>query len=92
LTDEADSPLADLSEGDEVTVLAWRPAWAGTTRYCVRVTESGLEGWLPAAALRSTKTAISSVPTPPPSATARPETARAANVASRGRRFGERLS
>ena len=58
LTDDADRPLASLNDGAEVTILAWRPGWAGATRYCVRGTDSGLEGWLPAGYLRTTKAAI----------------------------------
>ena len=55
LTDTADRPLASLGDGTEVTILAWLPGSNGTTRYCVRVTDSGLEGWLPVGDLRGTK-------------------------------------
>jgi hypothetical protein len=72
LTDDADRPLANLSDGAEVTILAWLPGWAGTTRYCVRVTDSGLEGWLPVGDLRGTKAAISSPPAVPPPPVIRP--------------------
>jgi len=92
LTDDADTPLASLSEGAEVTIVAWRPGWADTTRYCVRVTDSGLEGWLPAGDLRGTKVAIPSPPAPPPPLAARPTVARAAKSEASGRRFGQHFS
>jgi hypothetical protein len=92
LTDDAERPLASLSEGAEVTIVAWRPGWAGTTRYCVRVTDSGLEGWLPARDLRGTKVAIPSPPAPPPPPAARPTVLRAAKSETSGRRFGQRSS
>ena len=90
LTDGAEKPLASLSEGAEVTILAWRPGWAGATRYCVRVMDSGVEGWLPAGDLRSTKDAISSPPAAPPPAAARPAALRAGESGKSGRRFGQR--
>ena len=91
LTDDADRPRALLSEGAEVTIVAWRPGWASTTRYCVRVTDSGLEGWLPAGDLRSTKAALSSPPAAPPPPAARPATLRAGDSGRSGRRFGQRI-
>ena len=92
LTDDAERPRGNLSEGDEVTVLAWRPGSADTTRYCVRVTDSGLEGWVPAAALRSTKAPIPSSSLAPVPANARCAAPRAPDGDTRGRRFGERSS
>ena len=83
LMDVADKPLASLGDGAEVTILAWLPGSAGTTRYCVRVTDSGVEGWLPVGDLRGTKVAISS-PAPPPAI--RP----ALGAEASGRRFGQR--
>jgi len=90
LTDDHERPLASLSEGAEVVILAWRPGWKGTTRYCVRLIDSGLEGWLPVSELRGTKDAISSPPaaTPPPAG--RSGALRAGESASSGRRFGQR--
>ena len=93
LTDDGgDRPLASLPEGAEVTVVAWRPGWAGTTRYCVRVSDSDLEGWLPVGDLRSTKAAIPSPSAAPPPAAARPTAARAAGSETSGRRFGQRAT
>jgi hypothetical protein len=54
--DEPDkTPLATLDDGVEVRILAWRPGWAGRTRYHVRTTLSGLEGWLLETNLRGTE-------------------------------------
>ena len=72
LTDGAERPLAGLGDGAEVMIVAWLPGWAGATRYCVRVTDSGLEGWLPVESLRGTKAAISSPPAVPPPPVGRP--------------------
>ena len=89
LTDDSGKrPLASLSDGAEVAILAWRPGWAGTTQYRVRATDSGLEGWLPVGNLRSTEAAISSAPTAPPPPAGRPATLR---VGESRRRFGQRL-
>src|SRR5213593_2248007 len=64
LTDEAGTrPLMSLGDGTEVAILAWRPGWAGATRYRVRATDSGFEGWLPVGNLRGTKAATA---LPPP--------------------------
>ena len=81
LTDHAGNALGSLSDGTEVAILAWRPGWAGTTRYHVRVADSRLEGWLPVGNLRSREVAV-------PSATA---TAAPPRVDSRTQRlFGQR--
>src|SRR5712692_1550313 len=90
MTDEAGTrPLTSLGDGTEVAILAWRPGWAGGTRYRVRATDSGLEGWLPVGNLRSTKAAIASVATalPPPVVGAAP--LRVGEGAESGRRFGQ---
>ena len=78
-----------LGDGTEVAILAWRPGWAGGTRYRVRATDSGLEGWLPVGNLRSTVAAVPSVPTtlPPPAVGAAP--LRVGEFAESGRRFGQ---
>ena len=89
LTDEAGKmPLESLGDGTEVAILAWRPALAGATRYRVRATDSGFEGWLPVGNLRGTKAAIPAsttavLPSPIDSAPAR-------IGESEGRRFGQR--
>ena len=77
LTDDSGKrPLATLGDGTEVAILAWRPGWAGTTRYRVRATASHLEGWLPVANLRGTETAVS----PAPAASPAPAVPRRAGV------------
>ena len=84
LTDDSGTrPLASLGDGTEVAILAWRPAWAGTTRYRVRATASGLEGWLPVGNLRSTEAVISPAPT---AAARRPAPVRAGESGEAGRR------
>ena len=88
LTDTADRPLATLGDGTEVTILAWLPGSADT-RYRVRVTDSGLEGWLPVGDLRG-KATITSPPAEPRPPVPRPALRAAASGSSR-RRFGQRL-
>jgi hypothetical protein len=73
------TPLASLDDGVEVSILGWRPGWSGNTRYRVRATLSGLEGWLPEASLRGTEVVV---PVAPP-------TPAVAEPAGSGRRFGE---
>jgi hypothetical protein len=59
LTDDGgQSRVGTLIDGTEVAIVAWRPGSANDTRYRVRATESGLEGWLPAINLRSTRVAV----------------------------------
>jgi hypothetical protein len=66
LTDDAgDKTLASLDEGTEVAIVAWRPNGASGARYCVRTTDSGVEGWLPVANLRGKELPIVP-PTPKP--------------------------
>jgi hypothetical protein len=91
LTDDAGQrPLATLNDGTEVSILAWRPSWAGKTQYRVHVTASGLEGWLSVANLRSTEAAISSPPTGPPPQAVRPAPLRGGKFGESGHRFGQR--
>ena len=89
LTDDSGKrALASLSDGTAVAILAWRPGWAGTTRYRIRATASGLEGWLPVGNLRHTEAAISpaaAVPAPVAAAPVRP-----GESENPGRRFGQR--
>ena len=56
------TPLATLPHGAEVEILGWQPRGAGGTRYSIRSSESGVEGWLGVESLRAPAP-------PPPSAT-----------------------
>jgi hypothetical protein len=88
LTDDGGkTPVANLGDGTEVAILAWRPGWSGNTRYCVRTTSSGVEGWLPVGNLRGTVVALApgAAALPPP--TARPAR-KAVPVASGSPRVG----
>ncbi|HWP67463.1 MAG TPA: hypothetical protein VNO26_16315 [Candidatus Limnocylindria bacterium] len=91
LTNEEETKvIASLADGVEVMVVAWRPRGATGTRYCVRSTRDGLEGWLAAASLRRTVAV-----TPPAAAGAGPgATTAPAAIASSPRdpksRFGRR--
>ena len=74
LTDDTGTtPLTSLPDGAEVAILAWRPGRGGATMYHVRVTDSGLEGWLPVGNLRGPLS--QAVPPPVPRS---PRTVRAA--------------
>jgi hypothetical protein len=80
LMDEPDkTSLGTVDDGVEVTILAWRPGWAGRTRYRVRSILSGVEGWLLEAHLRSSQSFV-------PVATA---TLPVEDSIGSGRRFGE---
>jgi hypothetical protein len=89
LKDDAEVARSSLSDGTEVEILAWRPRGFGETRYRVRSTGTGLEGWLAVANLRSTQAAIA-----PPDETAQSavgsDTRRGAAFADTRRRFGQR--
>ena len=92
LTDDAGKkPLASLGDGTQVAILGWRPGWAGTARYRVRATDSGLDGWLPVGNLRLTEAAIALAPTAPPLPAVPPAPLRVGGVAGSGRRFGQRF-
>jgi hypothetical protein len=59
LTDDTgDKPLASVGDGTEVAIVAWRPNGATGTRYCVRTTDSDIEGWLPVGNLRGKEVPI----------------------------------
>ncbi len=93
LTDDAGAnALATLADGNEVEILAWRPRGSGT-RYRVRSTRDGLEGWLGVGNLRSARSAVSPTPTAP-TAPAAPAAGsalpRAKQSEASGRRFGQR--
>lgn len=50
--------IGKLEDGVEVMVVGWRPRGANGTRYHVRCTADGLEGWLAAAELRRAPTVV----------------------------------
>src|SRR6266571_3182420 len=59
LTDaKGTTPLATLPHGAEVEILGWQPRGASGTRYSIRSSESGIEGWVGGDSLRA--------PAPPP--------------------------
>ena len=90
LTDDAGADArTHLTDGTEVEILAWRPRKFDGTRYRVRVTREGFEGWLAGDNLRSTPVAISA-PMERPAATA--SVPRAMGLGDAGRRFGQRAS
>ena len=61
LTDDGGTRrLASRRDSAEVAIVAWRPGWAGTSRYCLRTTDSGLETWPSVGNLHSTEPAVSS--------------------------------
>ena len=85
LMDESDkNPIGRLDDGVEVTILAWRPGWAGAARYHVRATATGRDGWLLGGNIRGTEVAV-----PPPVVVqpAEPQVTRGGEPS--GRRFGE---
>ncbi|MCI0346499.1 MAG: hypothetical protein L0221_13805 [Chloroflexi bacterium] len=89
LTDDAGSGAQTrLADGTEVEILAWRPRGAGGTRYCVRSTRTGLEGWLAVENLRTTPAAVSAPAGPPPATDSAP--ASRAESEDPPRRFGQR--
>ena len=91
LTDDGGkNPIASLRDGAQVVILAWRPAWGGTTRYRVRATDSGVEGWLPVGNLRGTEAATPSAPIAPPSPAVPPAPVPGDEFGESGRRFGQR--
>jgi hypothetical protein len=85
LTDDTGhATVGSIGDGAEVAIVAWRPAPGDATRYCVRVTDSGVEGWLPVRNLRNKQ--VAAVPVPPASIAAPPPIVAAAT----GHRFGQR--
>src|SRR5262245_33297204 len=88
LTDDAGAEArTQLADGTEVEILAWRPRKLDRTRYRVRVTREGFEGWLAGDNLRSTPVAISAPMEPPASTESVP---RATDPGDARRRFGHR--
>ena len=87
LTDDTGkNAVASLADGTEVEIRAWRPAGSDGTRYSVRSTADGVEGWLASGHLRGTL-----VPVLPPSTTA-PAQALSAPDEDPPRYFGQRGS
>jgi hypothetical protein len=90
LTDDAGADARTrLADGAEVEILAWRPRGSGGTRYRVRSTRNGLEGWLAVDNLRSTQSAVSA-PAEPPRSAMGSGPLRAAESGDSGRQFGRR--
>ena len=87
--DAGKKPLESLGDGDQVAILAWRPGWAGNTRYCVR-NAHGMEGWLPGANLRTTEIAVSPAPAPMPPIPTPISSSQRSVSDELGRRFGQR--
>ena len=87
LTDDAGAARTRLTDGTEVEILAWRPRKHDGTRYRVRVTREGFEGWRAGDNLRSTRVAISAPMKPPAGTEAVP---RAMDPRDAARRFGQR--
>lgn len=86
LTDDAGhTSVGNIDDGAEVAIVAWRPAPGDATRYCVRVKDSGVEGWLPVRSLRSTEIAAAIPPAVLPTPLPNPTVAEAT-----GHRFGQR--
>jgi len=79
LTDEAGiATLANVADGIEVEILAWRPTRGGEARYRVVTTSGGVEGWLGAAKLQRRE--IPFVPKPVAAAPSPPVAALAATA------------
>ena len=88
LTDESGAnPLANLPDGAEVEILAWRTSGSRGTRYRVRAIETGRDGWLAVASIRDPKAVKEPEAggTTPGSATRRTDA-----PVETGRRFGQR--
>ena len=83
--------LASVTDGTEVEILAWRPLGSAGTRYRVRSTRDGLEGWLAVGNLRGTLVPEAPAPArPAPSVTASAPH-RVEQSGTSGRRFSQRL-
>jgi hypothetical protein len=93
LTDDSGrTPVASLGDGTEVAIVAWQPGWVGNTRYRVRATVSGVEGWVGVGNLRSTEAAIASIPAAPAAPAVHSAAAfHAGEPTTSGRRFGQRF-
>lgn len=56
MSDDGTAAVAELVDGAEVMVVAWKPRGATGTRYCVRSATDGREGWVSALNLRRART------------------------------------
>jgi hypothetical protein len=91
LTDDGGADAqTGLADGTEVEILAWRPRGFHGTRYRVRATCDGLEGWLAVDNLRNTPSAISA-PTAPARAATGPTPLRETTSGDTKYRFGQRV-
>jgi hypothetical protein len=89
LTDDVGkNELGTLADGTEVAILAWRPGGTGT-RYRIRATETGIEGWLAVGNLRASAVAVAVSPSLPPQQPS-PTAVRANRFDDSPRRFGQR--
>jgi hypothetical protein len=89
LKDDSDAvSRTSLTDGTEVEILAWRPRGFGETRYRVRSTGTGLEGWLAGDNLRTTQAAVAPPAEPAPSGAGSDRLGDA--FANPKRRFGQR--
>lgn len=86
LTDDTGAnELSTLKDGNEVEIIAWRPGGSGT-RYQVRSTGEGREGWVAVANLRRTRLAAAPAPAaavPSVAPSARPRARQSANSGGR---------
>ena len=82
LTDETGSVArSSLADGVAVEVLAWRPRGSAGTRYRIRAGRDGVDGWIPAANLRTAAARPPAAPPAPSEPVSEP---------GGGRRFGQR--
>src|SRR5262249_4490446 len=89
LTDDAGADAQTrLADGTEVEILAWRPRGSHGTRYRVRATRDGREGWLAVDNLRSTPSA-GSTPIALPPVASDPAPLRVTASRDSRRRFGQ---
>jgi hypothetical protein len=88
LTDHAGVDCSSsLVAGTEVEILAWQPRGSSGTRYRVRSTRDGLEGWLAAGNLRRPPSPVAPKRSKPAAAVASPARVRTQKAAaSAGRR------
>lgn len=91
LIDDADGgALGSLADGTEVEILAWRPSGFRGTRYRVRATSNGLEGWLAVDNLRGPEFVVSAAWVGSGPSTTASASLRAEKPVDTGRRLGQR--